>query len=95
VNDAFDRECDQAEYERKIANLIRKLSASARASNRDEFDTWKEAICTLRKEDHYLLVLIAAAGASGRPGGDLLKLLATALVIVGVFVVIVLLAARR
>jgi hypothetical protein len=68
---------------------------ASRVDNRDEFDTWAEAVRTLRKEDHYLLALIVAAGASGRPRGDLLKLLATALVIVGVFAVVVLLATRR
>jgi hypothetical protein len=94
VNEAFDRECDPAEYEQKIANLIRKLCANARAVNKEEFDTWTEAVRTLRKEDHYLLVMIDAAGASSRPRGDFLKLVATALVIVCLFVAVVLLVTR-
>lgn len=95
VNDAFDRVCDPAAYERKIASLIRKLCANARADNKDEFDAWTEAVRVLRKEDHYLLVMIDAAGSSGRPRRDFWKLLATAFVIVCVFVVIVLLATRQ
>jgi hypothetical protein len=95
VNEAFDREYDQAEYERKIANLIRKLSARARAEDREELDVWREAVRTLKKEDHYLLVMIAAAEASGRPRGDFLKLLATALAIVAVLLAIIFLTASR
>jgi hypothetical protein len=73
-----------ASFPRKTAWIIKNSSTPGRG-----------AVRTLKKEDHYLLALIAAAGASGRPRGDLLKLLAAALVIVGVFVVIVLLATRR
>jgi hypothetical protein len=94
VNEAFDCEYDQREYEQKIANLIRKLCANARADNKEEFVTWREAVRTLRREDHYLLVMIDAAGVSGRPRGDLLKLVATALVIVSVFVAVLFLATR-
>jgi hypothetical protein len=93
VSEAFDRDYDQAEYEQKIASLIRNFCANARADNKDEFDTWTEAVRTLKKEDHYLLVLIAAAGPEARPRRYLLKLLATALVI-AVLIAIVLLATR-
>ncbi len=95
VNEAFDREYDQAEYERKIANLIRKLATRARAEDREELDAWTEAVRTLKKEDHYLLVMIAAAEASGRPRGDFLKLLATALAVVAVLLAIIFLTAGR
>jgi len=94
VNDAFEREYNQAEYERKIENLIRNVRANARADNRDGLDAWTQAVRTLGKEDHYLLVMIAGARASGRPRGDLLKLVATALVIICAFVAIVFLATR-
>jgi len=94
VSDTFDREYDQAEYERKIAKLIRHFRAKARAENREEFNAWAEAVRTLRQEDHYILVMVGAAGESIRPRGDLLKLLATALAIVFVVLVIAFLAAR-
>ncbi|HTB11337.1 MAG TPA: hypothetical protein VK752_07200 [Bryobacteraceae bacterium] len=95
VNDAFDREYDMAEYEQKIMSLVRKFRAHARAENREELQTWAEAVRTLGKEDHYLQVMVGGAGVSVRPRGDLLKLLATALLIVGVFVAFALLATRR
>lgn len=94
VNAAFDVECDPEKYEQKIAKLIRKFRADARASNKGEFEAWTEAVRTLRKEDHYLLVMIDAAGET-RPRGDFLKLLATALVIVSALVAIVFLVANR
>jgi hypothetical protein len=60
VNEAFDREYDQEEYERKITGLIRGVLANAQANARYR---WAEAVSTIGKEDHYLLVMIAAAGA--------------------------------
>jgi hypothetical protein len=61
VNDAFERDYDSAEYEHKIGALIRNFRANARKNNRDEFDSWEEAVRMLRSEDHYLLVLIGVA----------------------------------
>jgi predicted dithiol-disulfide oxidoreductase (DUF899 family) len=58
VSEAFDRDYDQTLYEQKIANLAGNFRAKARKDNRDEFETWNEALRVLRHEDHYLLVLI-------------------------------------
>jgi hypothetical protein len=69
VNEAFDREYNQAENEQKIGKLIRNMGTSDRAHNREEFEDWNEAPRTLRQEDHYLLVLIAAAESSSLPAG--------------------------
>jgi hypothetical protein len=88
VNDAFDRDYSQKEYEQKIAGLIRKIQASSRTRNKDELDTWTEAVRILRREDHYLLVMLDAAGAPSRPRGDVLKLWLTALAIVCAFLAI-------
>ncbi len=93
-NDGFDREYDQAAYEEKIANLVRRLLANLRANDQNEFDGWLEAVRVLEKEDHYLLVLIAAAGASGRLRYAGVKLLGTALAIVAVMVAVALWASR-
>lgn len=94
VNDAFDREYDQAKYEQKIASLIRTLHANNRADNQDEFDAWTEALRTLRQEDHYLLVLIHEAGVSV-PAGRFLKLCVIAVAITFAVMVVAAMAMRR
>ena len=86
VNDAFDHEYSQAEYEQKIGKLIRNLSANDRAHHREDFEAWNEALSTLRQEDHYLRVLAAAAELSSLSARRFLKLTAIALVVAGVIV---------
>ena len=82
VSDAFDRDYDMAEYEQKIGMLSDNLCAEARKNNQEELDAWNEAIRTLGKEDHYLLVLIAAGKESPRSSnGDFLKGLGIGVVI--------------
>jgi hypothetical protein len=86
VNAAFDREYDQEEYEQKIGSLCRSFCEDARTNNPDDFDTWKDAVRVLRKEDHYVLVLIDAGGGSagaskaGFPASVLMGACAAALV---------------
>ncbi|MBS1800095.1 MAG: hypothetical protein JSS95_09745 [Acidobacteria bacterium] len=58
VSNAFDRDYDEASYEQKIGTLAHNFLANSHRDNRDEFEAWKEAIRTIRQEDHYLLVLI-------------------------------------
>jgi len=81
VNDDFDREYDQAEYERKIAKLVTKADKRIRKGRREDYDRWWAAIRFLQREDHYISVMVRLAGL--RPRGDQLRLFATALVIVG------------
>jgi hypothetical protein len=77
VNDAFDRDYDQASYEEKIGTLVRNFCAYSRKANRDDFDGWRQAVHRIHREDHYLLVLIAAAGAlPSSPKVGFLKLVA-------------------
>jgi hypothetical protein len=64
VSDAFDRDYDMAIYEQKIGELTRNFCTKARKDNREEFETWNEAVRTLRQEDHYLLVLIDALASA-------------------------------
>jgi hypothetical protein len=94
VNEAFEREYDQAKYERKIARLIRKIRANLRTDKEDR-DAWKDAVRALGNEDHYILVLVGEGGAAGRPRGDFLKLVATALAIVCALLAVMFFAARR
>ena len=88
VNDAFDREDNQAEYEQKIGRLIRNLRTNASANDREEFDAWTEAVSAIRRQDHYLLVLIDAAESSTLSARRLLKLSAIGLVVAGVIMAI-------
>lgn len=89
VNEDFDREYDQDEYEHKIAKLVTKTDKRIRRDVGDDYDKWWAAIRFLEREDHYILVMIRLAGL--RPRGDQFRLLATGLGIVTVvFIVIVL-----
>ncbi len=64
VNEVFERDYDDREYEAKIGSLAR--DARTRAKGAGELDRWKEAVRVLEQEDHYLLVLLSAtAGPSG------------------------------
>jgi hypothetical protein len=80
VSEDFDREYDQAEYERKIAKLITKADTRIRNGSREDYDRWWAAIRFLQREDHYISVMIRLAGL--RPRGDQLRLFATGLGIV-------------
>jgi hypothetical protein len=59
VSREFDQHYDQDEFERKIARLIQSIR---REQVQDEGGkrNWKNAMKVLRREDHYLLVLIDA-----------------------------------
>ena len=77
VSDAFDRDYDQVSYEEKIGTLVRNFCAYSHKTNSDEFDAWEEAVRTIHREDHYLLVLIAAGGKLPSSSGvGFLKLVA-------------------
>ena len=85
VSEDFDREYNQAKYEKKIAKLVSKADRRIRKGSHDDYDKWWAAIRFLQREDHYISVMIRLAGL--RPRGDKLRLLATALGIVFCFLV--------
>jgi hypothetical protein len=72
VNEEFDREYDQDDYEKRIKNLIIAAAKHDRKESSDQYDSWLEAIRILEKEDHYIVVMAQAAGL--RPRGDQLRL---------------------
>jgi hypothetical protein len=57
VNAEFERKYDAEEYESKIVSLLKN------ACTRDSLDSqtlkqqWEDALSTLKKEDHYILVM--------------------------------------
>jgi ATP-dependent helicase/DNAse subunit B len=84
VNDQFDRECDQDEYEEKITALVSKAAQHDRKQSGEKYDAWWDAIRLLEKQDHYILVMIRAAGL--RPRFDQLKLFIVGLAIAAALV---------
>ena len=63
VTDEFDRQYNQAEYENKISRLIRNETKRLR-DNPEDFSSWINAARKLKKEDHYLSVMIDNGGVS-------------------------------
>lgn len=59
ISREFDEGYDQDEYEKKIAEVIRRTRGQP-----NESDKWDDAVQVLRGEDHYLLVLIECPSAS-------------------------------
>ena len=44
VSDEFDSKYDQDQYEKKIASLIASAMKRSRQENREEYDSWSDAI---------------------------------------------------
>ena len=62
VNEEFERDYDQDEYEKKIGRVISDALKQARKEGKERSDKWSDAIRLLRKGDHYLLVIMDAVG---------------------------------
>jgi hypothetical protein len=92
VNEDFDREYDQAEYEHKIAKLVTKADERIRKGVQGDYDRWWAAIRFLEREDHYILVMIRLAGR--RPRGAQLRLFVTGLGIVSVILIAIFLSIK-
>src|SRR5258708_5537184 len=84
VSDQFDREYDQDGYETKITGLVRRAAKHDRKESREQYDAWWDAIRVLEKGDHYILVMIRAAGL--RPRGDQLRLLGAGILLAAALV---------
>lgn len=70
ANEVFDREYDREAYETKILTLSRRFQSRARQAEKPDLRAWKQAVRVLRREDHYLAVLIdpGLAARAVRPG---------------------------
>ncbi|MGB8061104.1 MAG: hypothetical protein WCF26_04365 [Candidatus Sulfotelmatobacter sp.] len=62
ASEEFDREYNQDEYEEKITRLVKKASIHDHRQSAEQYDLWCDAIRLLKKEDHYILVMIDRAG---------------------------------
>lgn len=67
VNAQFDSAYDSVAYEKKIAGLLRTAFQRNRKESVESERRWKHAVADLRKEDHYLLVMV---DQSLQPAGD-------------------------
>ena len=65
VNEEFDRDYDQDEYEQKIGALVGKIQARDAAQSEQDQADWDDAVLKLSEGDHYLLVLIDAVPFAG------------------------------
>jgi hypothetical protein len=81
LNEAFEAEYDTDEYEAKVSQLMHHAYRRIKRENHETNRRWNEAIRTLRKGDHYLVVLWDQ-GPQERPSYDSLKLLGIALLVI-------------
>ncbi len=73
VNEAFERDCDQDSYEKKIKKLVREARIRARKEALQDVKSWSDAIRILSKEDHYLSVMAGNPAAPRHPIIEWLK----------------------
>lgn len=62
VSEKFDHEYNQDEYEEKITRLIKEVAIHDHQQSAGQYDLWWDATRLLKKEDHYILVMIDRAG---------------------------------
>ena len=60
LNADFEKQYDTKEYEPKISRLLHRSYKRLKNEDREKLRYWTEAIDTLRKGDHYVLVLLDA-----------------------------------
>lgn len=85
VNDAFERAYDQDSYEKKIKKLAREARKRARKDAPQDVKSWSDAIRILRKEDHYISVMLGHPTAPRHPFVDLLRAVGTGLALSAIF----------
>jgi hypothetical protein len=89
LHDEFEGKYDDVEYEAKMSRLLSRAYKRLKAENPEGKRYWDEAISTLEKGDHYLLVLWGQSPSpnspSDDPGSKVVKY--GAMWIVGVFLV--------
>ena len=81
LNDEFETQYDTAEYERKISRLLHHAYNRLKAEDPESKRNWDQAIRTLRRADHYFLVLWDLKLPSEHPTRDFFKLLGVGLLV--------------
>lgn len=67
MNEAFERQYNSADYERKIAQIIHNFKTRAASDDPATLETWNNSVHALESEDHYILVMIGIAAGRMRP----------------------------
>ena len=86
INQEFDENYDQDEYESKIGQIVQQI----RAQDDGNLDhSWDQAVHRLLDEDHYLSVLISGASRASSENtkmspGDIFRLILASVVVVAV-----------
>lgn len=57
LNDEFEAQYDTTKYEKKISRLMRHACTRVKTENSEKALLWNKAVRTLRRGDHYILVL--------------------------------------
>ncbi|HLZ13166.1 MAG TPA: hypothetical protein VKP58_11315 [Candidatus Acidoferrum sp.] len=70
LNEEFEAQYDTAAYEAKMAGLMKNAYRRLKKENPETSRHWDEAIKTLSKRDHYILVLWSACPPSEHPRRD-------------------------
>jgi hypothetical protein len=65
VNAEFERDYNSDEYEAKIAGLLRNARTRDQDQSAAQAQQWEDALDTLKKEDHYILVMVQQAFGAG------------------------------
>jgi hypothetical protein len=92
LNDEFEAQYDTAEYEAKISRLLHHAYNRLKVEDPDGKRNWDQAIGTLRKGDHYFLVLWDLKLPSEHPTRDFFKLLGVGLLVAVAIAIATLLA---
>ena len=95
LNDEFEAEYETAEYEIKISRLLHHAYKRLKNENPERKHDWDDAIRTLRKGDHYFLVLWDIKLPSEHRIRDFFTLLGTGLLVAAGFGVAIIWAVER
>ena len=69
MNAEFERDYDSDEYECKIARLLKSARLRDGRLSPTQEQEWNEALDALKKEDHYILVMVSQAFGSNSSAG--------------------------
>jgi hypothetical protein len=81
LNDAFEAQYETKEYEAKISRLLHHAYTRLKQEDPERTRNWDQAIRTLRKGDHYFLVMWDTKPPSEHPTRDTFMLIGIGMVI--------------